>query len=119
MCDEKSVLLRSKYDKVTHQYFMPMAIIEVPPHSDDLGSPAEVVPQSQCSFNELQLKEIISSTIIGVQQESIRLVRLELQLQTSVCRRIPLSELGVGVLPPVQGETGRRVEVETQGNQDS
>nr|CAD7573046.1 unnamed protein product [Timema californicum] len=44
-------------------------VVEISPNGEDLSTSTEVIPQPQGSFYQLDLKEIISSTIIRVEQE--------------------------------------------------
>lgn len=85
-----------------------MTVVEVSSNSDDLGAAPQIVPEPERPLDQLQLKEVVSAAVVRIQEQSVGLVSLELQLQTAVGGRVPLPEPGVRVLTPVEHEPCHR-----------
>lgn len=62
----------------THLNFVPVSIVEVATNCNNLSPAAQVIPQSQSAINQLKLKKVVRAPVICVQQQTVRLVRLEL-----------------------------------------
>lgn len=96
---------------------MPMTIIEIPSHSDNLSTAPEVVPQPQRSLDQLQLEEVIRPPIVGIQHQPVGLVGLELQLEAAIGGCVPLPELRVRVLAAVEHEGAAAARQQRDGHE--
>lgn len=76
-------------------HFMPTTIAELATDGNYLSATSQVIPQSQRSFDQLDLEEVIRASVVCIQQQSIRLIGFELKLQRSVQRYVPFSKLSV------------------------
>lgn len=85
-----------------HLHLVPVAVVQFPAHSDDLGTAAQIVAQTQCALDQFQLEEVIGAAIVGVKHKAVGLLRLELQLQRAIQPGVPLAERVEGVLRSVQ-----------------
>ena len=89
-----------------HLHLVPVAVVEVPAHCDDLGAAAQVVPEPQRALDQLDLEEVVRAPVVRVEQQAVRLLGLELELEAAVRAAAPLAELGVGLRGAVQQEPG-------------
>ena len=75
---------------------VPGAPVQLPPQGYGLGSAAEVEPAAETPRHELQLQEVVVTSVVEIEQETVRLQGPELQLQAGVGAGEPLGELCIG-----------------------
>ena len=76
-------------------HLVPVAVAEVVANGDDLRTAAEVVSQSERALDQLHLEEVVRAAVVGVEQQTVALLGLELELQRAVQASVPFSELRV------------------------
>jgi hypothetical protein len=104
-----------------HPHLVPVAVAELPADGDDLRPAAEVVPQPEGALDELDLEEVDGAAVVGIEQQPVALLGLELELEAAVEGGVPLGEARVArgraveeqaarPLPGPEGQEGRRGE---------
>lgn len=78
---------------ITYLHFMPVSIVQIISDRYNLCASSQIIPQSQRAIDELQLEEVVLSSIIRVQQQTVRLVCLELKFKGPVEVSVPLTKL--------------------------
>lgn len=81
-----------------HVHLVPVTVVQVPADGEDLGAAPQVVPQSEGALHELDLEEVVGAPVVGVEQQAVRLIRFELELEASVRPASPFPELGIGTV---------------------
>lgn len=87
-----------------HVHFVPVAIVEVATHRDDLRASAQVEAKTQGALHQLDLEEVVGAAVVGVEQQAVGLLGLELELEAAIGASSPFSKLGVGVRGAIQVE---------------
>lgn len=88
----------------THLNLVPVAIVQLSAHGDDIRAATQIVPQTYGTLDQLDLEEIKRSAVVRVQNQAVRLFRLELELERSVQAGVPFAELRKRRLRTVQLE---------------
>lgn len=102
-----------------HLNLVPVSVVQLASHCYDLRSPAQVVAQSECTLDKLQLEEVIGAAIICIKDEAIRLLCLELQLQSAIQASIPFAKGVERILRAVQLKaSANRYEAGHEANQE-
>lgn len=85
-------------------HLVPSPVAEVSANGDDLRTAAQVVPQTQRRLHQFYLEEVVCAAVVRVQEQTVALLRLELELQGAVQRHVPSSKLREAARRAVQHE---------------